>query len=75
VSWIATGAIKTIDGLARKPGYTGDFRPDVFCPDVKGLFFVGDMIRGGGNGTSAAVDSALRCASHVIENRASLFAS
>lgn len=69
--WIATGTIKTIDGLARKPGLTGKFKQDVES-SIKGLFFVGDSVRGSGNGTSAAVDSARICFDRIMTKREQL---
>jgi hypothetical protein len=49
------------DGLARKPGLTGDFKPDVEAPGVSGLFFCGDTYRGRGIGIESACYSSLLC--------------
>jgi len=49
------------DGLARKPGLTGNFKPDVEAPGVSGLYFCGDTYQGRGIGIESACYSSLLC--------------
>jgi phytoene dehydrogenase-like protein len=49
------------DGLARKPGLTGNFKPDVEAPGVQGLYFAGDTYLGRGLAVEGACKSALLC--------------
>jgi len=49
------------DGLARKPGLTGNFKPDVEAPGVDGLFFAGDTYLGRGLAIEGACKSSLLC--------------
>ena len=54
------------DGLARKPGLTGNFKPDVEAPGVSGLYFCGDTYRGRGIGIESACYSSLLCFERII---------
>ncbi len=54
------------DGLARKPGLTGNFKPDVEAPGVSGLFFCGDTYRGRGIGIESACYSSLLCFERIM---------
>ncbi|NPV58168.1 MAG: NAD(P)/FAD-dependent oxidoreductase [Actinobacteria bacterium] len=54
------------DGLARKPGLTGDFKPDVQAPSVDGLFFAGDTYLGRGLAIEGASRSAILCAERIL---------
>lgn len=56
------------DGLARKPGQVGAFKPDVVAPGVKGLYFAGDTYRGRGLALNSAALSGMQCAEKVLEN-------
>ncbi len=55
------------DGLARKPGQVGAFKPDVVAPGVQGLYFAGDTYRGRGLALNSAALSARTCAEKVLE--------
>ncbi len=54
------------DGLARKPGLTGDFKPDVRAPGVDGLFFAGDTYLGRGLAIEGAALSAILCVESIL---------
>jgi len=54
------------DGLARKPGLTGDFKPDVQAPAVDGLFFAGDTYLGRGLAIEGASRSAILCVERIL---------
>ncbi|MEW6552736.1 MAG: FAD-dependent oxidoreductase [Actinomycetota bacterium] len=54
------------DGLARKPGLTGDFKPDVQAPAVEGLFFAGDTYLGRGLAIEGASRSAILCVERIL---------
>jgi prolycopene isomerase len=55
------------DGLARKPGLVGNYKPDVEAPGVRGLFFAGDTYRGRGLAMNGAARSAMLCADRIQE--------
>ena len=55
------------DGLARKPGLVGDYKPDVEAPGVRGLYFAGDTYRGRGLAMNGAARSAMLCADRILE--------
>jgi len=55
------------DGLARKPGLTGDFKPDVKAPAVDGLYFAGDTYLGRGLAIEGAARSAILCVERILE--------
>ncbi len=55
------------DGLARKPGQVGAFKPDVVAPGVQGLYFAGDTYRGRGLALNSAALSGKMCAQKVLE--------
>lgn len=55
------------DGLARKPGQVGAFKPDVAAPGVQGLYFAGDTYRGRGLALNSAALSGKICAERVLE--------
>jgi len=55
------------DGLARKPGLVGDYKPDVEAPGIRGLYFAGDTYRGRGLAMNGAARSAMLCADRVLQ--------
>lgn len=55
------------DGVARKPGQVGAFKPDVVAPGVRGLYFAGDTYRGRGLALNGAALSGKTCAEKVLE--------
>jgi phytoene dehydrogenase-like protein len=56
------------DGLARKPGLTGNFKPDVQAPGVDGLYFAGDTYLGRGLAIEGAARSAILCVERILES-------
>ncbi len=54
------------DGLARKPGLTGNFKPDVEAPGVSGLYFCGDTYLGRGLAVEGACKSSLLCFERIM---------
>jgi phytoene dehydrogenase-like protein len=54
------------DGLARKPGLTGNFKPDVEAPGVSGLYFCGDTYLGRGLAIEGACHSSLLCFERIM---------
>ena len=54
------------DGLARKPGLTGDFKPDLQAPGVDGLYFAGDTYLGRGLAIEGASRSAILCVERIL---------
>ncbi len=57
------------DGLARKPGLTGNYKPDVAAPGIHGLYFAGDTYRGRGLAMNGAARSAMLCAEAILAAR------
>lgn len=55
------------DGLARKPGQVGAFKPDIVAPGVQGLYFAGDTYRGRGLALNSAALSGKTCAERILE--------
>lgn len=54
------------DGLARKPGLVGRFKPALTAPGVPNLFFAGDTYQGRGLATNSAARSAMLCADIIM---------
>jgi prolycopene isomerase len=66
VEWKFTYKCVGCDGLARKPGQVGMFKPDVVAPGVEGLYFAGDTYRGRGLALNSAALSGRMCADRII---------
>ena len=62
VEWKIPYYVDGCDGLARKPGLVGNFKPGLRAPGVPNLFFAGDTYRGRGLAINSAARSALLCA-------------
>ncbi|MGQ9653370.1 MAG: phytoene desaturase family protein [Thermodesulfobacteriota bacterium] len=54
------------DGLARKPGLVGRFKPELKAPGLRNLYFAGDTYQGRGLATNSAARSAMECAERVL---------
>lgn len=67
VEWKFAYKCMGCDGLSRKPGSVGAFKPDIAAPGVRGLFFAGDCYRGRGLALNSAAQSGMRCAEKVLE--------
>lgn len=66
VEWAIKGTFTGIDGIARRPRCVGIFRPDHKAPDMEGLYFAGDTVRGRGVGMDFAARSGVRCAERIL---------
>jgi len=64
--WKVDGFYVGIDGLARSPDLTGQYKPPVFLQDVPGLYFAGNCYTGRGVGMNAAANSAMICAEKIL---------
>jgi len=56
------------DGLARKPGLVGNFKPGLMAPGIPNLFFAGDTYVGRGLAANGAARSAMLCADIILES-------
>jgi phytoene dehydrogenase-like protein len=66
VEWKVPYYVAGCDGLARKPGLVGEFKPKLQAPGVEGLFFAGDTYIGRGLAMNGAALSAMRCADLIL---------
>lgn len=57
------------DGLARKPGLVGRFKPPLKALGVEALYFAGDTYIGRGLATNGAARSAMQCADLVLRTQ------
>lgn len=67
VAWRLPYYVDGCDGLARKPGLVGRFKPDLRAPGIPNLFFAGDTYQGRGLATNSAARSAMLCADLILE--------
>jgi phytoene dehydrogenase-like protein len=68
VEWRVPYYVAGCDGLARKPGLVGDFKPKLQAPGVGNLFFAGDTYIGRGLAMNGAALSAMQCADLILGN-------
>ena len=66
------GRYGVVDGLARMPYYTGNFRIDHAGP-FDGLYFAGDTVRARGCGIDCAVRSAVWCFNKIMRENLPTF--
>ena len=66
VEWKVPYYVVGCDGLARKPGLVGDFKPKLQAPGVDNLFFAGDTYIGRGLAMNGAALSAMQCADLIL---------
>lgn len=71
VEWKFTYKCVGCDGLARKPGQVGAFKPELTAPGVEGLYFAGDTYRGRGLALNSAALSGIMCAERILEEHGS----
>lgn len=64
--WRVAGISRRVNGVAQIIGQTGRHKPDVACPGIDNLYFVGDCVAGWGVGMEAATRSALICAERIL---------
>lgn len=67
VEWRLPYYVDGCDGLARKPGLVGRFKPGLRAPGIPNLFFAGDTYVGRGLATNGAARSAMLCADLILE--------
>ena len=67
VEWKLPYYVDGCDGLARKPGLVGNFKPGLRAPGIPNLFFAGDTYVGRGLATNGAAKSAMLCADLILE--------
>jgi prolycopene isomerase len=67
VEWKFAYKCMGCDGLARKPGQVGAFKPDIVAPGTQGLYFAGDTYRGRGLALNSAALSGRNCAEKILE--------
>ncbi|HOZ48603.1 MAG TPA: NAD(P)/FAD-dependent oxidoreductase [Candidatus Hydrogenedentes bacterium] len=58
--------IPMINGNVLKPSQSRPHRPDIICPDVKDLYFIGDTTRGDGCSGDIAFSSAVKLADRLL---------
>lgn len=66
--WKRDGHYIGVDGLSRSPRLTGKYRPQVFLPEIPGLYFAGDCYTGRGIGMNSAARSAMICANKILKD-------
>jgi phytoene dehydrogenase-like protein len=62
LEWRLPYYVDGCDGLARKPGLVGNFKPGLKAPGVPNLFFAGDTYTGRGLAINSAALSGMMCA-------------
>lgn len=69
VMWKGNGLITAHDLTMKIPGNTWKSRIDVKAPNIDGLYFVGDTVRGWGIAMDSAVCSAIICAEKILKKK------
>ena len=67
VEWKIPYYVDGCDGLARKPGLVGNFKPALKAPGVPNLLFAGDTYIGRGLAANGAATSAMLCADIILK--------
>lgn len=67
MEWRLPYYVDGCDGLARKPGLVGNFKPGLSAPGIPNLFFAGDTYVGRGLAANGAARSAMLCADLILE--------
>ncbi|NVM24484.1 MAG: NAD(P)/FAD-dependent oxidoreductase [Desulfobacterales bacterium] len=67
LEWRLPYYVDGCDGLARKPGLVGNFKPGPKAPGIPNLYFAGDTYLGRGLATNGAARSAMLCADLILE--------
>ncbi len=70
VEWELPYYVAGCDGLARKPGLVGDYKPKLQAPGIENLFFAGDTYVGRGLAMNGAALSAMLCADIILKGGA-----
>jgi phytoene dehydrogenase-like protein len=66
LEWKISYYVDGCDGLARKPGLVGNFKPGLKAPGISNLYFAGDTYTGRGLGSNSAALSAMKCADLIL---------
>ncbi len=66
MEWRLPYYVDGCDGLARKPGLVGRFKPELRAPGIPNLFFAGDTYQGRGLAANSAARSAMMCADLIL---------
>ncbi|MBU2552507.1 MAG: NAD(P)/FAD-dependent oxidoreductase [Proteobacteria bacterium] len=66
-AWRLPYYVAGCDGLARKPGLVGRFKPELRAPGIDNLYFAGDTYQGRGLATNSAARSAMDCAERIMQ--------
>lgn len=69
-AWRIPYYVDGCDGLARKPGLVGNFKPGLKAPGIEGLYFAGDTYIGRGLAVNGAALSAMTCADLILKETA-----
>jgi phytoene dehydrogenase-like protein len=56
-----------MNGTVLTPRQSKPNRPDMVCKEIKGLYFVGDTVRGDGCSGDISFSSAMKVADHILE--------
>jgi prolycopene isomerase len=67
LEWKIAYYVDGCDGLARKPGLVGGFKPALSAPGIPNLFFAGDTYIGRGLALNGAAQSAMLCADGILK--------
>lgn len=68
VEWKLPYYVDGCDGLARKPGLVGGFKPDLKAPGIPNLYFAGDTYIGRGLAANGAAKSSMLCADLILQD-------
>jgi phytoene dehydrogenase-like protein len=68
VEWRLPYYVDGCDGLARKPGLVGNFKPGLKAPGIPNLYFAGDTYVGRGLAINGAALSGMRCADLILKD-------
>lgn len=69
IIWQGSGVIFSHDASMKFPGNAWKQRIDVKAPDIDGLYFVGDSVRGWGTGMDGVVCSSILCAERILKQK------
>ncbi len=66
LEWSLPYYVAGCDGLARKPGLVGRFKPELTAPGIANLYFAGDTYQGRGLAMNSAALSAMTAADRIL---------
>ncbi|MFH1137993.1 MAG: FAD-dependent oxidoreductase [Pseudomonadota bacterium] len=66
ILWKLPYFVAGCDGLARKPGLVGRFKPELKAPGIRNLYFAGDTYQGRGLAINSAARSAMDAADLIM---------